>query len=158
MGCHSHLHRNALRGLATIQDKSPAAGSANSHFLTRTSNEGLMLRTLMRYLMPQDVLNIQEQRLQTTYDFLSSVDSWTQRMQSKPNLYFMGFVSLSEQEFVAKFDTLTIFLNHMFEKHHGEIIHVSRWTAANDVAHPGTIGLHHDQFYVGDATRDTTQA
>ena len=74
VGYFSHHYCDALRGDATIHDKSPAASSANSYFLTRTSNEGLMLRTLMRYLMPQDVLNSQEQRLQTKY--LSSVDSW----------------------------------------------------------------------------------
>ena len=53
---------------------------------------------------------------------------------------FFGFVGLSDDEFKTKFDgNLKTFLNHMFEKHDGEIIYIDRHVrAASGAWHPDT--------------------
>ena len=78
-------------------------------------------------------------------------------MDGLPNLDFFGFVGLSDDEFKTKFDgNLKTFLNHMFEKHDGEIIYIDRHVrAASGAWHPDTLALHHEQFYCGAGTEQT---
>ena len=66
-------------------------------------------------------------------------------------------MGLSDDEFKTKFDgNLKTFLNHMFEKHHGEIIYIDRHVQeASGDWHPETLAIHHEQFYCGAGTEQT---
>jgi len=149
-GYYANKYASVLRDLAVAQGLQKAASGANPHLLQRTRQDGILVRKLMRLFQPADQLNALEENVQADHEFDRWTHAWRACMESKPDLDYFGFVGLSDEKFRAKFNNETsTFLNHMFEKHDGEIIVVDMWKSDKDARHPGTMALHHEQFYVG---------
>ena len=70
--------------------------------MARNAHTSVLLRQLMRLMLPPHFLQEDERRVQKFHGFDKWVDSWSRCVQNKPNLDFMGFVGLTDDEFQFK--------------------------------------------------------
>jgi hypothetical protein len=117
--------------------------SKERDFVARNAFDSLHVRKLIESYLPEN----KPVAVASSSDW----EFWAERLsyclESKPDLDFMGFKRLTDGKFQTTFKgSNKLFLNHMFEKHHGETISI-REDPCGVCEDPDQVTLHHPQFY-----------
>ena len=112
-------------------------------FVARTAFDSLHVRKLIQSYLPEN----KPVAVASSSDWEFWADRLSYCLESKPDLDFMGFKRLTDGKFQTTFKgSNKLFLQHMFEKHHGETISI-REDPCGVCENPDQVTLHHPQFY-----------
>ena len=159
MGPYETHYKKELEALQEINESQRQVHCTSRDFIARTSRDAVQLRCLIAAVVSPAQSVARTSRNRGSIEIIRSLQRGNAtRLDTcfviKPDIDHFGVERLTENKFQRVFKgDIRVFLKHMFEKHHGEIIYVNKHHKGI-TENPDNPAFYHHQYVTGNSAND----